>query len=128
MNPNCTIYQTMDYLSKKWAILILLELFKGEKNKKRYSEIKKNMKDVTPKILSARLKELEKNKMITKEIDTTTIPIKSIYSLTPSGEDFIRIIKDIKKWALKWNIDNDDCDNSDCKNCIFEDTIKNIKK
>ena len=86
------------------------------------------MKEITPKILSARLKDLEKHGMILKEVDTSTIPIKSEYSLTDSGKDFIRIIKDIKKWALKWKIDNDECDNLDCKNCVFQETVDNIDK
>jgi DNA-binding HxlR family transcriptional regulator len=29
MNENCTVYRTMDYLAKKWTIMILLELYKG---------------------------------------------------------------------------------------------------
>jgi len=35
MDDNCTVYKTMDFISKKWTLLILLELFKGGKRKKR---------------------------------------------------------------------------------------------
>ena len=117
MNEDCTVYKTMEYLSKKWTPLILLELYKGRSEKKRYSEIKRNMPEITPKVLSARLKELEKQGIITKKIDTTCFPIKCEYALTESGKDFIRIIKDIKTWALQWKIDNKLCENLDCKDC-----------
>ena len=52
MDANCTVYKTMDFISKKWTLLILLELFKEGKEKKRYSEIKNKMDDITPKVLS----------------------------------------------------------------------------
>jgi len=119
MNEECTVYKTMSYLSKKWTLLILLELYKGKSETKRYSEIKKNMPDISPKILSARLKELEKEEIITKKIDTTYFPIKCEYSLTDVGKDFIPIIKNIKSWALEWKNQNEICDEQDCKDCEF---------
>ena len=36
MNEDCTVYKTMEYISKKWTSLILLELYKGKSEKKRY--------------------------------------------------------------------------------------------
>ena len=117
MNESCTIYQTADFIGKKWTLLILLELYKNKIVPKRYSELKRSLHSITPKILSTRLKELEKVSLIKNKVDTSVIPIKSEYSLTESGEDFIKIIKDIKKWALKWKIENKICANSDCKNC-----------
>ena len=66
-----------------------------------------------------RLKELSKLEMISKQIDSSAVPISSTYILTPKGKDFIKIIKDIKKWALKWNINNKLCRKTDCKDCKF---------
>jgi DNA-binding HxlR family transcriptional regulator len=117
MNDNCTVYKTMDYISKKWTLIILLEIYKGNFSKKRYSEIKRKMPDITPKVLSLRLKELEKEGLITKHIDATSFPVKSEYALTKGGLDFIGIIKDIKSWALRWKINNKICGQLDCKDC-----------
>ena len=111
----CTIYKTANFIGKRWTLLILLELFKNP-GVKRYSEIKSKLA-ITPKILSLRLKELEKEGMINKKIDTSKFPIKCEYSLTKSGEDFIKIIKDMKKWALKWKFKNIACEKMDCRNC-----------
>ena len=44
-------------------------------------------------------------------------PIKSEYSLTPKGDDFIGIIKNMKKWALKWKLKNEHCETVNCKYC-----------
>lgn len=119
MDENCTVYKTMDFISKKWTLLILLELYKGGKEKKRYSEIKDKMKDITPKVLSERLKELEKEGLITRKVDASQFPVKTWYSLTESGRDFIPIISQMKTWALKWKPHNELCESVDCEHCTL---------
>ncbi len=117
MDENCTVYKTMDFISKKWTLLILLEIYKSTESKKRYSEIKNNIPDITPKVLSGRLKELEQEGLISKYVDVSSFPVKSEYSLTKIGLDFIGIIKDIKSWALRWKIHNKLCEQLDCREC-----------
>jgi len=119
MDKDCTIYKTVDFIGKRWTLLILLELNKGKADTKRYSELKKSLDDITPKILSTRLKELEEQKMIKKKVDTTSIPIRCDYSLTPRGKDFIKVINKMKVWALKWNLGRNVCDSTDCENCVL---------
>lgn len=118
MDEDCTIYQTMDFVGKRWTLLILLELYKCG-NKKRYSVLKKSLLDISPKILSSRLKELEEYKLIRKEMDASSVPIKCYYSLTKEGDDFIAIIKRIKKWAIKWKHSNKVCKATNCQNCTL---------
>jgi len=119
MQEDCTIYKTVDFIGKKWTLLILLELYRGGFKKKRYSQIKKNLPNITPKILSARLKELEKEELVKKKIDSSIFPIKCEYALTGSGREFIDIIKEIKQWSLKWKIENEVCKDSDCEKCTL---------
>ena len=101
MNKNCSVYYTANLVGKKWTMNILLELYKGENKWKRYFELKAKLPLLTPKILSTRLKELEKEEMILKRVDSSTVPIKSEYSLTKHGEEFIEIIRQMKQWSLK---------------------------
>ena len=117
MDDKCTIYKTANFIGKRWTLLILLELYKGNSQWRRYSEIKKGLEEVTPKVLSARLKELDEEGLIVKRVDSSQVPIKSEYSLTDSGLDFIRIIQDMKRWALRWKVKNVLCKNSNCKEC-----------
>lgn len=116
MDETCTIYRTIDFISKKWTLLILLELYKS-KGTRRYSELKHTLLDITPKILSSRLRELENQGLITKKIVADGFPIKCEYTLTESGKEFIRIIKDIKKWSLEWKYKSKECARQDCKFC-----------
>ena len=117
VDDNCTVYKTIDIVSKKWSLLILLEIYKGNMAKKRYSDIKNKLPNITPKVLSGRLKDLEKEGLITKNVDASNFPVKSEYALTKIGLDFISIIKDIKGWALRWKIHNKVCEQLNCKDC-----------
>jgi DNA-binding HxlR family transcriptional regulator len=118
MHKDCTIFQTSDFIGKKWTLLILFELYKGNEIK-RHSDIKKALPKITPKILSTRLKELENQGLIKKRIDTTKFPIKTFYSLTPSGKDFFKVIHEIKNWSLKWKVKNQVCQSTDCQGCTL---------
>ena len=116
MDSKCTVYRTADFIGKRWTLLMLLELHKGRPSM-RYSRLKESLPGITPKILSSRLKELEKEGLISKKVKTDTFPVSCEYSLTKSGGDFIRIIKDMKKWALKWKFENKTCKSTDCEHC-----------
>ncbi len=117
MDDECTVYKTVDFISKKWSIIILLELYRGNRKCKRYSEIKESLKNVTPKVLSARLKDLEHEGLIVKKVDASSFPVKCEYSLTKSGMDFISIIQNIKQWAIRWKLHQKACELANCRHC-----------
>ncbi len=117
MNKDCTVYKTADFIGKKWTIPLLLELYKGEDHSKRYSELKRDLPKITPKILSTRLKELVKEGMISKKVNSTTFPPRCDYSLTKSGKEFISVIQGMKTWSLKWKDPNKICKSTKCFEC-----------
>lgn len=116
MDKKCPIYRVASLIGRKWSLLILMELYKGEKWK-RYSHIKQKIPGITAKMLSTRLKELKSEGMLKKRIDTSTFPIKSEYALTEKGEDFTKAIKCMRDWGIKWNVKNSVCSMKNCKNC-----------
>ncbi len=117
MDENCTVNLTVKYLTKKWTLLIILEIYKGDNCTRRFSELKDRLGDITPKILSERLAELESEGIIQKTVDASKVPIISKYTLTESGIELVDVIRGIKYWALKWKIENIACGNQECKNC-----------
>src|SRR5512136_1206891 len=100
MQDSCTVSQTVRYLSKRWTLLIILELYKGEGSSRRFSELREALAGITPKVLSERLKELENEGIITRHIDATAFPVRSEYTLTDSGIEIVDVIRGIKRWAL----------------------------
>jgi len=119
MQDSCTVSQTVRYLSKRWTLLIILELYKGDGYSRRFSELREALAGITPKVLSERLKELENEGIITRHIDATAFPVRSEYTLTDSGLEIVDVIRGIKRWALKWKITNIPCGQQDCKVCVL---------
>lgn len=109
----------MGYLSKKWTPIILFELWKGDNEWKRYSEIETLTGNISPKILADRLKELESEGLVINRVDTSAFPVRSEYCLTESGRELVEVVRQIKFWALKWKIENDACLIQDCRKCTF---------
>lgn len=118
-SKNCTIYKTADFIGRRWTLLILLELYKKNPKPMRYSELKKSMPNITPKILSTRLKELEKEGLLVKKVYANSFPVKCEYILTKSGYDFFSVIKSMKKWSLKWKLKSRACSSKNCSECII---------
>ena len=117
MNSRCPVYKVLNAVGKKWALIIITEIYKGSEKWKHYSQIKDKIKDITPKMMSRRLKELEKEKIIKKKIDIKHFPISTEYSLTDRGEELVEIIKEMRIWGLKWKIKNEYCESVDCRDC-----------
>ncbi|MCB9359613.1 helix-turn-helix transcriptional regulator [Candidatus Woesearchaeota archaeon] len=117
MGIKCPIRQTVEFMGKKWTLLILLELHRGDTKSKRYSSIKSQLTGITPKILSARLKEMEKQKLIKKRVDASKFPVKTYYSMTEKGEGFLKILNAVKHWSLKYNKPVEFCEHTDCTFC-----------
>ena len=119
MERYCPVHEVMDFVGKRWTLMIILELHRGNSKWKRYSQIKRGLSGITPKILSSRLKELEKEGIIRRRVDAKNFPIKSEYSLTGMGQDFVGILQEIKAWGLKWKISNKSCKDVSCTACEF---------
>ena len=64
MQEGCTVNLTVKYIARKWTLLILLELYKGDGHTRRFSELKSGLLGITQKVLSARLRELEKEGLV----------------------------------------------------------------
>ena len=87
----------MKIIGKKWSILILRDLFDG---KKRFSELLLSLDGISPRTLSLRLKEFEKNKIVTKKA-YKEVPLHVEYFLTKKGESLNEIIKDLGPFAAR---------------------------
>lgn len=119
MDDACTVNQTVRYLTRKWMLLIILELYKGSSHTRRFSDLKDSLDGITSKVLSERLRELEDEGILTRKVDATAFPVKTEYTLTASGLEIVDVIRGIKRWALKWKIENIPCGKQDCGACVL---------
>ncbi|WP_127557441.1 winged helix-turn-helix transcriptional regulator [Saccharospirillum alexandrii] len=86
---------TMAVVNGKWKLLIVCSLFEEAK---RFSEIGQ-MIDISPRMLSKELKELELNGVVEKHIVSTT-PVRIEYELTVSGKALGPLMEKMVEWGL----------------------------
>jgi DNA-binding HxlR family transcriptional regulator len=89
---------TLDLIGGKWKALILWHL---EENTLRFSELKKELPKITPKMLTQQLRELETSGLVNRFI-YTQVPPKVEYSLTPAGKTLLPILETLCQWGLNY--------------------------
>jgi DNA-binding HxlR family transcriptional regulator len=89
---------TLDLIGGKWKSLILWHL--GE-NTLRFSELRKTLPQITQKMLTQQLRELEASGLVNRFI-YTQIPPKVEYSLTPTGQSLLPILETLCQWGLNY--------------------------
>jgi len=94
----CTVSLAMDLIGGKWKSVILYHLKDAEK---RYSELRREVPDVTEMTLSLQLKQLEKDGLVSRKVNGKKPPVKVVYSLTDFGKTFIPVLEAITNWGNK---------------------------
>lgn len=92
----CTVGLAMNLVGGKWKAVILYHLKDRER---RYSELKREMPDITEMTLSIQLKQLEKDSFIVRKVYGEKPPIRVEYSLTDFGRTFIPVLDAITAWG-----------------------------
>ena len=94
-NEHCPVETTLDLIGGKYKALILWHLANG---KLRFSELRKVVKQATPKMLTQQLRELESQELIHREV-FAVIPPKVEYSLTELGRSLMPILVAMRDWG-----------------------------
>jgi len=89
------VHDAMDVLSGKWKISIVASLLY---NKKRYSDILRDVNGISGKMLSRELKELELNLLVNRTV-VNTKPVTVEYQLTEYGRTLEPVINLLAKWG-----------------------------
>lgn len=87
------------FLSKKWTLSILVTI--GNFNTLRFNSILDRVEAISPKMLSARLEELEKQKLVNRTVFIEKPP-RVEYALTSKGRTLYRAIVPLTKWAEEY--------------------------
>ena len=66
----------------------------------RYGELRKTLSDITPKMLTQTLRELEEDQLVYREV-YQEVPPKVEYSLTEVGKELIPFIAYLREWGEK---------------------------
>ncbi len=92
-----------ELIGKRWTGLIIRVLLTGPK---RFKELAEIIPNVSGKVLTERLKELECAGIITRQV-YPEMPVRIEYGLTEKGKALLPVIDELQKWAENWIINED---------------------
>ncbi len=113
----CPLEYGLSIFGGKWNSRIICVL--AYKKSLRYSELRKEMGNITDAVLAVTLKELKDNGMISRK-SYDEIPPRVEYSLTEKGESVVPILQSICKWAGFFYEDDADKAMIQCKRCNYK--------
>lgn len=91
-----SIADTIDIVGGKWKLLILTLLY--SESPMRFNEIERTIGNITPRMLSKELKELEQNELVERRV-YPTIPVAVDYRLTDYGRSLDSVMVALGDWG-----------------------------
>ena len=100
--PACPVETTLMLIGDKWKVLILRDLLPGTK---RFGELKKSIGTVSQKVLTAQLRDMERNGLVTRKV-YPEVPPRVEYSLTELGQSLKPILDAMWDWGEEFKAQN----------------------
>ncbi|MDJ1173053.1 winged helix-turn-helix transcriptional regulator [Roseofilum capinflatum] len=104
--PSCPIQFVLDLISSKWSVLILRELFQGDR---RTHALLDALPGISSKTLTLRLRELEQHGLIKRTV-YPEIPPHVEYALTDKGRELKPVLLSLKELGERWLEQSCSCD------------------
>jgi DNA-binding HxlR family transcriptional regulator len=98
----CPVFNTLSIIGKKFTILLLRNMIFLKQ--KRFNEFLNSIEEINPKTLSIRLKELERDRLIKREVFNET-PVRIEYYLTEKGKALQPILEQMGLFSMKYCCD-----------------------
>lgn len=96
--PACPVETTLMLIGDKWKVLILRDLRSGTK---RFGELKKSVTGIYQKVLTANLRSMEENGLLTREV-FPEVPPRVEYTLTELGHSMEPILDAMEQWGTEY--------------------------
>ncbi len=95
LEVQCPGHQVLSRWGNKWTLLVMYALIQGTK---RYTELQRQIKNISPKMLTQILRNLEKDGLISRKVYPVVPPMVE-YSLTPLGTSLAGPLSGLCVWA-----------------------------
>jgi DNA-binding HxlR family transcriptional regulator len=101
-HPTCCprLHEAVELVGKRWTGAILYVLVRAD-GPLRFSEIAHAVPDLSDRLLSERMKELEGRGIVERRV-TATSPVRVEYELTDRGRELAPVLAELKRWADRW--------------------------
>ena len=91
-------HQAIELIGRRWTGAIVFLLLKGPS---RFTSLSEAIPDITDRMLSERLQELERESIVERTVIPET-PVRVEYALTKKGRALASAIDAMAEWAHKW--------------------------
>ncbi len=99
-SPVCQHFQrAAELIAKRWTPQIVRSLLAGSS---RFSDLRSSIPQISDRLLSDRLKELEAGGIVTRKV-TPSMPVRIDYGLTERGLDLAGVMDELGAWAERWS-------------------------
>ena len=95
----CPVNTTLSVIGGKWKVLILYHLVEQTQ---RFNELRRLLPEITQRMLTLQLRELEEDGLIHREV-YPVVPPKVEYSLTDFGRTLLPVIGAMHQWGVEYN-------------------------
>lgn len=96
--PACPVETTLTLINDKWKVLILRDLLPGTK---RFGELKKSIGNVSQKVLTAQLRQMEDSGLLTRTV-YPEVPSRVEYMLTELGYSLKPVLDAMWNWGEEY--------------------------
>ncbi|QQR35222.1 helix-turn-helix transcriptional regulator [Devosia oryziradicis] len=95
LSGDCPVRGVLDKISDKWSMLLVMTLASGPK---RFNQIRREVPDISQKMLTQTLRDLQRDGMVSRQVFDTKPPSVE-YRLTPLGASIIVPFGHLIAWA-----------------------------
>ncbi|MFD7023736.1 winged helix-turn-helix transcriptional regulator [Promicromonospora sukumoe] len=94
----CGVFQrTLERAGRRWSGAIL---YAGVAGARRFVEYRRYVRGISDRVLTQRLRDLERQGFITREV-VPTMPVQILYTPTPAGADLVAALRPLAEWGSR---------------------------
>jgi DNA-binding HxlR family transcriptional regulator len=93
------LHEAVELIGKRWSGAIIVVLLEG--GAMRFSEIAQAIPQLSDRLLSERMKELETRGIVERHVQPEA-PGKVTYELTEMGRELAPTLQQLKSWSHRW--------------------------
>ncbi len=93
----CPLRELLSRLGDKWSVLVLITLAKKPEQRARFSEIKRDIEDISQRMLTSTLRTLERDGLLQRTV-YPEVPPRVEYELTHLGKSILNPMEALVEW------------------------------
>jgi DNA-binding HxlR family transcriptional regulator len=100
---DCAFREMLGRVGDKWSLLVIAMLEQRPTQRARFSELKRSIPGISQRMLTATLRSLERDGLLTRHI-YAEVPPRVEYELTPLGKRFMQPVRVLVAWLqMNWS-------------------------